>query len=175
MESVRFGVVFVVFMSGCSLWAFPVIPETDQTEIFKEYFNDTNGTAHDLYVIRTIIYEVGILTDADNDTDYSNETHEQVDLTFYDPEHNDTAINLSNIPIPVQTNFSGQIITGIAPANFGIIPLPSSENETNSMGYSPFTIPLMPSIVLRHTSNISTTDPEEEKKIIEGLPEELGV
>ncbi|KAF2893392.1 hypothetical protein ILUMI_12786 [Ignelater luminosus] len=175
MESVFFRVSLSTLLVVHCLWALPIeqLPEN-----ITESLNNANGTPHDLYVIRTIVYEVGILTDAGNDTDYSNETHEQVDLTFYNPDYNTSALDLSNIPIPIQTNISGQIITGIAPASFGVIPLPPGavqENRTNNKFTLPLNGPLFPSLVVSHVSNVSTSDPEDEKKIIEGLPEELGI
>jgi hypothetical protein len=59
----------------------------------------------------------------DNDTTTANGsvTHQQVDLTFYDAESNDSFINFGDIPLPVQTNVSGQIITGISPVHIGAV------------------------------------------------------
>lgn len=48
-------------------------------------------------------------------------THQQVDVSFYDTESNDTFINLGDVPLPVQTSVSGQIITGIAPVHIGAV------------------------------------------------------
>lgn len=58
-----------------------------------------------------------------NDTTLDNGTvtRQQVDVSFYDAESNDTFINLGDIPLPVQTNVSGQIITGIAPVHIGAV------------------------------------------------------
>lgn len=46
-------------------------------------------------------------------------SHEQVDLTFYDTHHNGSHIDLGDIPLPIQTNVSGQVLTGIAPVHVG--------------------------------------------------------
>lgn len=76
------------------------------------------------YVIKAVVYEIGILADVpDNDTTLENGTvtHQQVDVSFFDTESNDTFINLGDVPLPVQTNVSGQIITGIAPVHIGAV------------------------------------------------------
>lgn len=46
---------------------------------------------------------------------------ERVDLTFYDAKSNGSHFDLGEIPLPVQTNVSGQILTGIAPIHIGAI------------------------------------------------------
>lgn len=76
------------------------------------------------YVIKAVVYEIGILADVpddDNTTDNGPVTHQQVDLTFYDTDSNSSFINFGDIPLPVQTNVSGQIITGIAPVHIGAL------------------------------------------------------
>lgn len=42
-------------------------------------------------------------------------SRERVDLTFFDDHTNDSHIDLGTIPLPVQTNVTGQVLTGIAP------------------------------------------------------------
>lgn len=106
----------------------------------------TNSTKKDLYVIKAVVYEIGILTEVDeNSTDEaysyvgSNQyqytqisflttdlfayifRHERVDLTFYDAHSNGSHFDLGEIPLPVQTNISGQVLTGIAPIHIGAI------------------------------------------------------
>lgn len=46
---------------------------------------------------------------------------EQVDLSFYGGHrnNNNSKIDLGNIPLPIQQQINGQIITGIAPVHFG--------------------------------------------------------
>lgn len=46
-------------------------------------------------------------------------SRERIDLTFFDAHTNDSHIDLGHIPLPVQTNVSGQVLTGIAPINIG--------------------------------------------------------
>lgn len=48
-------------------------------------------------------------------------TRQQVDVSFFDAESNDTFINFGDVPLPVQTNVSGQIITGISPVHIGAV------------------------------------------------------
>lgn len=59
--------------------------------------------------------------DSDNTTADGSVTRQQVDLSFFNAESNDTFINLGDVPLPVQTNVSGQIITGIAPVHIGAV------------------------------------------------------
>lgn len=87
--------------------------------------NSTNGTHKDLYVIKAVVYEIGILVDApDNDTEEVGEdpiSEQQVDLTFFPHDSNDTHINLGDIPLPVSTSVNGQVLTGIAPVHVGAV------------------------------------------------------
>ncbi|KAL1380502.1 hypothetical protein pipiens_014144 [Culex pipiens pipiens] len=87
--------------------------------------NSTNGTHKDLYVIKAVVYEVGILVDeSDNDTlEVGDEpiSEQQVDLTFFTHNANKTHINLGDIPLPVATSVHGQVLTGIAPVHIGAV------------------------------------------------------
>lgn len=47
--------------------------------------------------------------------------HERVDLTFFDAKSNGSYFDLGAIPLPVQTNVTGQVLTGIAPIELGSI------------------------------------------------------
>lgn len=87
--------------------------------------NSTNGTHKDLYVIKAVVYEIGILVDSpDNDTAEVGEdpvSQQQVDLTFFAHDSNDTHINLGDIPLPIATSVNGQVLSGIAPVHIGAI------------------------------------------------------
>lgn len=48
-------------------------------------------------------------------------SHERVDLTFFDAHTNGSHLDLGDIPLPVQTNVTGQVLTGIAPVHIGAI------------------------------------------------------
>ncbi|XP_076764505.1 uncharacterized protein LOC143431563 [Xylocopa sonorina] len=55
--------------------------------------NATNDSAdNNLYVIKTMVYEIGILTDADNTTNDTTERQEEVKLSFYKPPGDDDGI-----------------------------------------------------------------------------------
>lgn len=85
--------------------------------------NSTNGTHKDLYVIKAVVYEIGILVDS-NDTDEAGDdpvSDQQVDLTFFPHDSNETHINLGDIPLPVATSVNGQVLTGIAPVHVGAV------------------------------------------------------
>lgn len=87
--------------------------------------NSTNGTHKDLYVIKAVVYEIGILVNVpDNDTEDSGEdpiTEQQVDLSFFSHDSNKTHINLGDIPVPIATSVNGQVLTGIAPVHVGAV------------------------------------------------------
>ncbi|XP_012349818.1 uncharacterized protein LOC105737164 [Apis florea] len=47
--------------------------------------SSNNSIGDNLYVIKAMVYEIGILTDADNTTNNTTERHEEVKLSFYNP------------------------------------------------------------------------------------------
>lgn len=60
--------------------------------------------------------------------------HERVDLTFFDAKSNGSHFDLGQIPLPVQTNVTGQVLTGIAPIQLGAI-----QNASDILGTLPLT------------------------------------
>ncbi|XP_023028252.2 uncharacterized protein [Leptinotarsa decemlineata] len=159
-----------------SVLAVPFIPEDYPTEAIENIetttvSNNTSEPTQNLYVIKSVVYEIGILTDAGNDTIAGNETHEEIDVSFFDPDSNGTLIDLSSIPIPIQTNISGVSITGIIPANFGSINL--LEDGTPTLNGSHF--PLLPNKQVKVSHNISTADRESSSSILSGLSDILGL
>ncbi|XP_055372713.1 uncharacterized protein LOC129606414 [Condylostylus longicornis] len=117
--------IFVTFSTSLPLDNDFLLGETsDQTMEDSDDLEKPNKTQH-LYVVKAVVYEIGILTDVGENDTSSEETHERVDLTFFDAHRNDSHIDFGNIPLPVQTNISGQVLTGIAPINIGAISNPS--------------------------------------------------
>jgi hypothetical protein len=57
----------------------------------------------------------------DNTTADGPVSRQQVDLTFYDTKSNDSFIDFGKVPLPVQTEVKGQVITGIAPVDIGAV------------------------------------------------------
>lgn len=50
--------------------------------------NSTIAANTDVYVVKAVVYEIGILTDTDNTTSSeSTERQESVDISLYDPPH----------------------------------------------------------------------------------------
>uniref|UniRef100_A0A1A9VHK2 DUF4794 domain-containing protein n=1 Tax=Glossina austeni TaxID=7395 RepID=A0A1A9VHK2_GLOAU len=124
-------VIFLVSIC-CLMLSFPVIgrtlpPLNNQFGLDNTTLEELEATSIDdsaknlsLYVVKAMVYEIGILTEEDNDTDNTSfENEERVDLTFFDAHSNNSHIDLGNIPLPIKTNVSGQILTGIAPINIG--------------------------------------------------------
>uniref|UniRef100_A0A182X4I3 Secreted protein n=1 Tax=Anopheles quadriannulatus TaxID=34691 RepID=A0A182X4I3_ANOQN len=92
--------------------------------------NSTQNTTKELYVIKAVVYEIGILADVpENETLEGDEpiTHQQVDLSFFSHGGNDTHLDLGDIPVPIQTSVQGQVFTGIAPVHVGTVPTKLSD------------------------------------------------
>ncbi|KAK9710629.1 hypothetical protein QE152_g25911 [Popillia japonica] len=172
MSSIWTFLTLIIAYTTITIHALPVAKEDLDYEVTHNVTTDTNGTAKDLYVIKTIVYEVGILTDASNNTDNNTETHEQVDLTFFDPITNGSAFDLTNIPIPIETNISGVSVTGIAPFDLGTIELPSDQEESATLNSNfPLQVPLLPNALITIKRNISTSDELKEVELLEKFPE----
>lgn len=103
---------------------------SDELGSGREFIIHRNSSK-DLYVVKAVVYEIGILTDSsdeDNSTDF--ESHERVDLTFFDAHKNSSHIDLGRVPLPIQTNISGQVLTGIAPVDIGAFSNPAQLLQT---------------------------------------------
>ncbi|EDW78834.1 uncharacterized protein Dwil_GK12502 [Drosophila willistoni] len=130
IHQVAFGafVLGMLMAFGCTLPVLDVSSGIDNATI-EELRASVNDTPKNLYVVKAVVYEIGILTEVgDNDTSF--ESQERVDLTFYDAHSNKSHIDLGNIPLPIQTNVTGQVLTGIAPVNIGAFSSPQELLET---------------------------------------------
>lgn len=90
---------------------------------------------------------------------------------------NGSQIDLTNFPIPIQTNISGVTVTGIAPLNLGTFNVPPPGDTTVQQASDlPLALsgPIIPQAVVTVTHNVSTTDPEKGSLLVAGLPEFLG-
>ncbi|XP_058457401.1 uncharacterized protein LOC131434576 [Malaya genurostris] len=97
-------------------------PTDSENNIESNETDSVNGTHQELYVVKAIVYEVGILVNVpDNETEDYPSSEQQVDLTFFSSSSNKTHINLGNIPLPVATSVNGQVLTGIAPVQIGAV------------------------------------------------------
>ncbi|KAH8373986.1 uncharacterized protein LOC110188851 [Drosophila serrata] len=122
------AVLGMLLAIGCSLPVLDVSSGIDNQTI-EELRASVNDTPKNLYVVKAVVYEIGILTEVgENDTSF--ESQERVDLTFYDTHSNKSHIDLGNIPLPIQTNVTGQVLTGIAPVNLGAFSSPQELLET---------------------------------------------
>lgn len=128
--------------------------------------NIKNFHSYQRYVIKAVTYEIGILADVpDNDTTLDDNdgsvVRQQVDVSFFDAESNDTFINLGDVPLPIQTNVSGQIITGIAPVHIG-----SVQNVGDVLQSLPFSATIVnitdSDTSFIHVSRENTTDDEQQ-------------
>ncbi|XP_050333606.1 uncharacterized protein LOC126761469 [Bactrocera neohumeralis] len=125
-----FASILVALLSTGSI-ALPLLDSSSDIDnsTLQEMMASVNDTPKNLYVVKAVVYEIGILTEVD-DNETSFESQERVDLTFYDTHSNQSHINLGNVPLPIQTNISGQVLTGIAPVNIGAFSSPTELLET---------------------------------------------
>ncbi|XP_014615037.1 PREDICTED: uncharacterized protein LOC106792973 [Polistes canadensis] len=66
-----------------------------------------NTTNDDLYIIRAVVYEIGVLTDTDNSTDDNPERREEVNISIYNPPHQDNGLlDLDKVPISTENTLS---------------------------------------------------------------------
>lgn len=93
-------------------------------------------------------------------------------MSFFDPADNGTFVDLSNIPVPVETNVSGVALTGIVSSNLGglIFPENGSDSDVNRSN-----LLLFPNKQVKVTKNISTVGKEENADILSGLSDVLGL
>ncbi|XP_014486161.1 PREDICTED: uncharacterized protein LOC106750362 [Dinoponera quadriceps] len=64
-----------------------LVMSSDSSTTDNSADNSTDVTTNtDVYVIKAVVYEIGILTDTDNTTtDENTERHERVDISLFDP------------------------------------------------------------------------------------------
>ncbi|KAF7284613.1 uncharacterized protein LOC143197960 [Rhynchophorus ferrugineus] len=164
--------VFVIGLSS-SLLVFGTTETTTEENVETTTgSSEKNNASKDLYVIRKVVYEIGILTEVDeNNTEYDNRTHEQVDISFFDPADNGTFIDLSHIPIPVETNVSGVAVTGIVSSNIGNLIFPPN----GSVALNESSLPILPDRQVKVTRNITTVDKDKSLNILSGISDVLGL
>ncbi|XP_050311845.1 uncharacterized protein LOC126747333 [Anthonomus grandis grandis] len=170
----NFLLVLVVLCG--QVFASPFIPEElegpqDEPATTGTPEEQTNSPK-DLYVIRKVVYEIGILTDVNNSSDFDNKTHEQIDVSFFDPSDNGSFVDLSNIPFPVEANVSGVALTGILPSNFGNLVFP---NNGSVASLEQSALPVFPDKQVKVTKNISTNDKQKGVNILSGINDILGL
>ncbi|KAF5277062.1 hypothetical protein FQA39_LY06300 [Lamprigera yunnana] len=119
-----------VFLIGClciifECVAFPMLPEIDYDyEGTNEDSSGSNETSQNLYIIKTVIYEVGLLTEEDNTTD-PYDTLEEINLKVYGPKQNKTAFATGS-------KFSGDLIPGAVSESVILLPLEKLFNKQST-------------------------------------------
>ncbi|XP_063698853.1 uncharacterized protein LOC134829610 [Culicoides brevitarsis] len=118
--------ILILFAINLSVKARPQ-EEIEVVEI--DNATSQNGTHKELYVIRQVVYEVGVLVDVNNtdseDTEIDNSesselVDDQIQLTIFGSSHNGT-LEFGDVPLPVQVNTSGHVMTGLQPIHVGQI------------------------------------------------------
>ncbi|XP_020290980.1 uncharacterized protein LOC109858291 [Pseudomyrmex gracilis] len=60
----------------------------NSTNNLTDSSTDNSTASTDVYIIKAVVYEIGVLTDTDNTTSgESTERHERIDISVYDPPH----------------------------------------------------------------------------------------
>lgn len=91
-------------------------PLPTSTQEYQDYATDNlttisaeNSTNDDLYIIRAVVYEIGVLTDTENKTNENPERHEEVNIAFYDPPHKENGLlDLDKIAASTESSTSTQ-------------------------------------------------------------------
>lgn len=91
-DSKTFQILYLTLFLFCTFIQLSIASFVSDTNYNTTLTNDTsnNSTGDDLYVIKAMVYEIGILTDADNATNDSTERQE-VKLSFYNSPTEDNA------------------------------------------------------------------------------------
>uniref|UniRef100_A0A336LT81 CSON004368 protein n=1 Tax=Culicoides sonorensis TaxID=179676 RepID=A0A336LT81_CULSO len=110
--------ILVSFLLNLFVFGKPAVENSEP----ESQVSNLNNTKKDLYVIREVVYEVGILIDT-NDTEESGSgstelVDDQVQVTIFGSNNNGT-LQFGDIPIPVKVNNSGEIDTGISTIHLG--------------------------------------------------------
>ncbi|XP_076248132.1 uncharacterized protein LOC143187818 [Calliopsis andreniformis] len=76
-------IVILLYLSVLLSVTFSV-PTTNHSTVSMLTDNLTNSSLNDdLYVIKAVVYEIGILTDSDNTTENTTDRQEEVKISFY--------------------------------------------------------------------------------------------
>ncbi|XP_003706628.2 uncharacterized protein LOC100879755 [Megachile rotundata] len=78
-------VLYLVLLLICISVQLSMTLSVPVTDYDTTTISTNNSTDDDLYVIKAVVYEIGILTDADNTTNDTTEGQEEVKLSFYNP------------------------------------------------------------------------------------------
>ncbi|XP_043527358.1 uncharacterized protein LOC122537822 [Frieseomelitta varia] len=89
-DSKTFQILYLTLFLFCTFIQLSIALSVSDTNYNTTLTNNTsnNSTGDDLYVIKAMVYEIGILTDADNATNDTTERQE-VKLSFYNPPTED--------------------------------------------------------------------------------------
>lgn len=107
---------YFLIISLCLLNKIIATPLPTPTQESQDYAIDSlttvsteNSTNDDLYIIRAVVYEIGVLTDTNNGTNENPERHEEVNIAIYDPPHKENGLlDLDNVSISTEGSLSTQ-------------------------------------------------------------------
>lgn len=89
-SEVFYFVVILIYIS-VQLSVALSVPNPDYSTTTMLMDNLTNSSINDdLYVIKAVVYEIGILTDSNNTVENATERQEEVKISFYNPPNTNT-------------------------------------------------------------------------------------
>lgn len=178
--STNYIITSEILLKASSKLSTAIIYSTNK--IFYDYFNIFKSTSSIFYqiLLELIIFIILILhsylqyersIQCNNLKNFFCYRQEEIAFSFFNPNHNNSLLDLSNIPVPVQTNISGVTITGVAPANFGTINLlPDGTPTLNASA-----LPLFPNKQVTVTHNFTTIDKSQSALLLDSLSDLLGL
>lgn len=110
---IRLFYILIIFV--CLSTEIITIPLPTPTQEYQDYTTENltmlaeNSTDNNLYIIRAVVYEIGVLTDTNNNTDENPERHEEVNISIYNPPHKENGLlDLDKVPVSTEDTLSTQ-------------------------------------------------------------------
>ncbi|XP_035721114.1 uncharacterized protein LOC118441179 [Vespa mandarinia] len=106
---VRLFYILLIFM--CLSTEIITIPLSTPMQEYQDYTTENmlaeNSTDDNLYIIRAVVYEIGVLTDTNNSTDENPERNEEVNISIYNPPHKENGLlDLDKVSVSTENTLS---------------------------------------------------------------------
>ncbi|XP_047360054.1 uncharacterized protein LOC124953142 [Vespa velutina] len=106
---VRLFYILLIFM--CLSTEIITIPLSTSMQKYQDYTTENmlaeNSTDDNLYIIRAVVYEIGVLTDTNNSTDENPERNEEVNISIYNPPHKENGLlDLDKVSVSTENTLS---------------------------------------------------------------------
>ncbi|XP_046827972.1 uncharacterized protein LOC124428197 [Vespa crabro] len=106
---VRLFYILLIFI--CLSTEIITIPLSTTMQEYRDYTTENmlaeNSTDDNLYIIRAVVYEIGVLTDTNNSTDENPERNEEVNISIYNPPHKENGLlDLDKVSVSTENTLS---------------------------------------------------------------------